>query len=469
MKNLIKITIILAFIFSISSCDKDDNEITTTTKTINGVVQKGPFISGSKITITELDENLIQTGRSFTAFIDNNKGEFELKDIELTSNYIELTVDGFFFNEITGELSNSQITLSAIADVSQKNTINVNILTHLLKERIKNQLNAGKDFSNANELSLTELLKVFYINESSNNPTEINIVSGDESSKILLAISSIILNDKTEAQLTEFLAKFIDDFKTDGIVSNSDIVRDISANSQNLFGKIETIKENITSRYTDLGQTITIGNFEYYIDLDGDGLVGADDNNNTDDIVFTSLENATEIDELYFSNEVTLSNITGNLNLSVYAYDDEFGYLAQGGAITEEDYNNLINDIGIISETNDFVYLNNGGRVIKNDPEAGKPVYWRASFYIYVNDIRITEEQIQNLRDGSETFTLNQGDKIKIGINPFHNFDIRRYEIGVPENCYDTNCLLEWAVGKTAKSAISLGVDKKEFSVSIKK
>ena len=165
MKNLTKITIFLVFIFSVSSCGRDDNPITPTNKTINGVVQKGPFISGSKVTVTELDKNLSQTGRSYTAFIKNNKGEFELKDIKLASNFVELTVDGFFFNEITGALSKSQITLSAIADVTEEKTVNVNILTHLLKERLKSQVSGGKSFVEANTSSRAELLKVFHIKE----------------------------------------------------------------------------------------------------------------------------------------------------------------------------------------------------------------------------------------------------------------------------------------------------------------
>ena len=128
---------------------------------------------------------------------------------------------------------------------------------------------------------------------ASNDVTKMDIVKGDESSKILLAISSILLHKRSEAQLTEFLAKFIDDFKADGKISNAEITKNIAYSSQKLFRKIKTIKDHIISRYAELGQTIAIGNFEHYIDFDGDGLVGDDDKDPTDN--FTPVKGVVQV------------------------------------------------------------------------------------------------------------------------------------------------------------------------------
>src|SRR5690606_38776633 len=94
---------------------------------LSGVVEKGPFIRGSRVTVAELDNNLNPTGRVFETDIQNDEGFFELKGVELKSRYVQLTVSGFYFNEIIGELSSSQITMGALAGLQAQHTVNVNI------------------------------------------------------------------------------------------------------------------------------------------------------------------------------------------------------------------------------------------------------------------------------------------------------------------------------------------------------
>ena len=77
----------------------------------SGYVQKGPFINGSSVTISELDENLDQTGKTYFTTISDNSGSFEKKNIQLISNYVMLKADGYYFNEISGKTSTGQVTL----------------------------------------------------------------------------------------------------------------------------------------------------------------------------------------------------------------------------------------------------------------------------------------------------------------------------------------------------------------------
>ncbi|MEX0686141.1 MAG: hypothetical protein WD267_05610 [Balneolales bacterium] len=113
-----------------------DADTTIERESISGVVQKGPFNSGSNITLFELKKNnLSQSGRSFITQINNNLGHFELNNIKLASPYASFRADGFYFNEVLGKQSNSQITLHAIADVSGENAVNINVLSHLEKPR----------------------------------------------------------------------------------------------------------------------------------------------------------------------------------------------------------------------------------------------------------------------------------------------------------------------------------------------
>ncbi|HRQ71206.1 MAG TPA: hypothetical protein PLW78_12985, partial [bacterium] len=59
----------------------DDAVIIIEKDKITGFVQKGPFINGTSISLFELDENLVQTGKIYNTQITKNDGIFELADV----------------------------------------------------------------------------------------------------------------------------------------------------------------------------------------------------------------------------------------------------------------------------------------------------------------------------------------------------------------------------------------------------
>ncbi len=120
------------------------------------------MIRGSKVEMHTLQSDMTPTGNSFTATIENNEGDFNYGQLNVSTPYARLTADGYFFNEVTGELSASPIKLDTIVDLSDKQTINVNVLTHLKSQRIVNLVTSGgKSFSQANEQAQRELLSQF--------------------------------------------------------------------------------------------------------------------------------------------------------------------------------------------------------------------------------------------------------------------------------------------------------------------
>jgi len=82
------------------------------------------------------------TGLNFPGIISDDKGSFEINGIELASPYVRLQVDGYYRNEVTGK-SNEQITLYAIADITDKSSVNVNILTHLEYHTVQALMSGG--------------------------------------------------------------------------------------------------------------------------------------------------------------------------------------------------------------------------------------------------------------------------------------------------------------------------------------
>lgn len=121
MKTLNLLLSILIVFLILPSCDRNDDkleELDHFQVDFTGYVQKGPFIAGSSITISELSSDLQPTGRVFFTQIDNNTGKFELPNVELESRFVNLKADGFYFNERTGELSEAQLTLHSLVDIT---------------------------------------------------------------------------------------------------------------------------------------------------------------------------------------------------------------------------------------------------------------------------------------------------------------------------------------------------------------
>ena len=97
IKNLKKL-IPFALILFMISCNTDDPGIETDNSEkdkISGFIQKGPYINGSSLMISELDSKLNPTGKVFNTQITDNKGTFELKDIRFESQYVELIANGY--------------------------------------------------------------------------------------------------------------------------------------------------------------------------------------------------------------------------------------------------------------------------------------------------------------------------------------------------------------------------------------
>jgi len=189
---------------------------------ITGVSQKGPFAKGSAITLSELNDKLSQTGRSFEATINDDKGSFEIgiKDVELASPYVMLKVNGYYRNEVSGKISTAPINLYAVADIREKSNINVNVLTHLEYYRVQKLVEGGKSLKDAKKQAQKEILAIFNISGEFKNSEDMSIFGTADDDAALLAISVLLQGDLTEGQFTERLADFNLGFKETGAWDN---------------------------------------------------------------------------------------------------------------------------------------------------------------------------------------------------------------------------------------------------------
>ena len=193
-------------------------------RTISGVAQKGPFVAGSTVKLYELDEKtLTKTGKFFSGEVDSvGDGGFKVSNVELTSPYALFEVTGKFRNELAGkfphevigEESSDEITLRALANLDEREKVNVNLLTHMTYERILFLFGKGMDFAAAKKQAESEVSKAFYFGREFENFEDINIFGDSEESAALLATS--VLVGRNENYLIMFLDTFGNDFRKDG-------------------------------------------------------------------------------------------------------------------------------------------------------------------------------------------------------------------------------------------------------------
>lgn len=264
MKPIYSLTcLLIVYSMFFTSCKEDSPEVLTKTS-LTGYIQKGPFLNGTSISVSELNKDLSQTGKVFNTQITDNQGTFDISNIQLTSPYIELKADGFYFNEVTGATSSSQLTLYALSDVANNNTLNVNVLSTLEKARVENLVAGGLSFAEAKKQALAEILAVFSISKSDIQSSELlDINKSGEDNGILLAISSILQGYRSEAELSELLANLSADISTDGKLDNQLLGSSLISHAKYL--NTAQIRENLNSRYTEIGATIHIPEFEKYI------------------------------------------------------------------------------------------------------------------------------------------------------------------------------------------------------------
>lgn len=260
-----------AFLFSILlslllfSCDMESLK-QMKLNSVEGFAEKGPFASGSDISLFELKKDLSKTDRVFETKTDSRCKFVIETSTNFISKYVKLSVSGLYFNEVTGDISDMPITLEALGDISKTHyaKLNVNILTHLITPRIEKLMSEGLLFYNARFQAVQELLNAFRIYDVSLKPEQVSITDNNEAANVLIAINSILLNERDDSQFIQLVNDIREDL-VDGVVSNT-VKRQIQESNHDIDA--EKIKINLINYYQQLGYTIKVGNFEEFLNKD---------------------------------------------------------------------------------------------------------------------------------------------------------------------------------------------------------
>lgn len=192
---------------------------------VTGVAQKGPFKFGSPLNLHELKKNLTPSGTVYKDEISSNKGDFVIPKVSLAYPYAKLEVRGLYRNEATGEWSTDSMTLRALTDFSEERTdVNINLLTHLEYDRALYLVQEkGYSVYAAKKQAAQEIMTAFEFATAVTYSEDFAIFQNEGVSATtsagnatLLAISALVMGNRSDAEIQNTIDKFIDDIKTDG-------------------------------------------------------------------------------------------------------------------------------------------------------------------------------------------------------------------------------------------------------------
>ena len=245
----------------------DSEKIAISLDEVSGVSQKGPFLNGSSVLVREMSDGrtLTQTGNSFNGKILNDKGEFQINARMLVSQYVMLEASGYYRNEVTGENSNSALTLFAISDVNDRNVVNVNLLTHLEYERVVYLVTQKKmRVKAAKKQAQKEVFAMLHIDATNfSNSEDLNIAGSGDEDGALLAFSIVMQGDRSESELSELLTNVATDMEKDGVWDDTASRQAFAdwAFAADIDGRYETFRANVKK----WGLSSMVPNFEKYL------------------------------------------------------------------------------------------------------------------------------------------------------------------------------------------------------------
>jgi cysteine-rich repeat protein len=253
---------------------------------LQGAVFKGPLVLGSSLQVSPVDDAGEPTGEVFETQTINDLGEFVVAN--LSPGLFALVGDGFYYNEITGSLSNAPITLRAFAELDESGTHSayLNIVTHLSNARVKVFLGEGVPFATALATAESELEANLGLGGAGFDPgalgTEMNLLGGDnDANAYVFAVSTVLAKAAEErggpidAALQELANTMAVDLAADGVVDAA-LIDELHA--AEALVDTSAVMQMFANRLAQLGSSAQVPNLDRVIDTDHDGLPNLFDN-----------------------------------------------------------------------------------------------------------------------------------------------------------------------------------------------
>ncbi len=230
--------------------------------TVDGSAQKGPFVIGSSVVISYLNDNGSTTTSNIQTETLNSIGNFSFTPIQ--TGPVRIQAQGYHLNEITGELSSGELTLRAVYNITseQGQAAFVNILTHLIHNRVLTLMAEENNVTAAISQAQNELLEE--LSPVLEKPTDLlftslsvyNVDGSDiENNDYLLALSAVayqhamtastINSSSVDAELTLLLNNLSSDLADNGEIDQTEYIENLNQ------AKAQLDKDQIESNLID--------------------------------------------------------------------------------------------------------------------------------------------------------------------------------------------------------------------------
>lgn len=267
--------------FSVAADDVEEVYFTRTEEhhfedayyTVNGRAEKGPFKSGTTVTMQPLDLTLNALGSAQTSMTFDDFGSYAFRNTLFKYPYVSVSATGLFFNEYDDyKTRDTQLTLQCYADLQRGSKVNLNVVTHLISERVTNLVIGGVDFDAALTQAQGELLSAFGLQRLNDKDfTQVSITDGDDYAAALLAISMPLLYDRKGPDLISWMTRLRYDFADDGKFTEQNKAQ---YNKDRNYIDFSYNVEKLIKKYQEYGMTISVKDLCYFYDWDEDGVAG---------------------------------------------------------------------------------------------------------------------------------------------------------------------------------------------------
>ena len=251
----------------------EEKQFTDTYYTVSGRVEKGPFKSGTTITMQPLDLTANALGTAQTTMTFDDCGNYAFRNTLFKYPYVQVSANGLFYNEVDDyNTRDTQINIQGYADLQHGSKVNVNVVTHLISERVANLVIGDIDFDVALTQAQGELLSAFglqRLNEKSF--TQVSITDGDDYAAGLLAITMPLLYSRKGSELISWMTRLRYDFADDGKFTEQNKEQyKKDRNNLSLSSKVQRLIE----KYNEYGVSVSVKDLKYFYDWDDDGVAG---------------------------------------------------------------------------------------------------------------------------------------------------------------------------------------------------
>lgn len=251
----------------------EEKQFTDTYYTVSGRAEKGPFKSGTTITMQPLDLTANALGTAQTTMTFDDCGNYAFRNTLFKYPYVQVSANGLFFNEVDDyNTRDTQISLQGYADLQNGSKVNVNVVTHLISERVINLVIGGLNFDAALSQAQGELLSAFGLQRLNDKSfTQVSITDGDDYAAGLLAISMPLLYSRKGSELISWMTRLRYDFADDGKFTEQNKEQyKKDRNNLSLSSKVQRLIE----KYNEYGVSVSVKDLKYFYDWDDDGVAG---------------------------------------------------------------------------------------------------------------------------------------------------------------------------------------------------